>query len=166
LHQNGEIYQGGFNRQSNSRVDQNLGASIMFHATRVLATVSSLLIIGCAATPSGQTYDSAIGEWEETYTSMSGGTRSTNVKFIDEENGTFVLDNGMDGRIEIFSKEGQRTWRGYAILKSGSDQCPTEKGGSKYWSELVFHFNETYNQYTGNYKRCGDGRESNINGVR
>jgi len=138
----------------------------MQSSSNTLLVVSTFILASCATTPSGQTYDSPIGDWNETYSSTGGGVRSLEMTLHDEDSGTFILDNGMEGRIEISSKEYPRTWRGYAILPSGSEPCATEKSGSKYWSELSFKFNETYNQYTGGYKRCGEGRESSTKGVR
>ena len=135
----------------------------MFHSTKALAMLSTVLIISCATGPSGKMFDSAIGEWNDRYTTMSGKTRSSVVTFIDESKATYTNPNG---RIEFYSIDDQRTWKGYWIEESGSSSCSEEKSGSKYWGEQIFHFNETYSQYTGTWDMCGKGAKYSFKGVR
>ena len=137
----------------------------MFHLSRTMAILSTLLMISCATTPSGQTFDSAIGVWNEKHTTMSGRTQSSKVTIIDEAKGAFTYSGG-PGRLEFYSKEDQRTWKGYWIIESGHNPCTTEKGGSQFWGEQIFHFNETYNTYTGTWNSCGEGTKYSARGVR
>lgn len=135
----------------------------MFHSTKALAMLSTLLIISCATAPSGKTFDSAIGVWSDKYTTMGGKTRSSVVTFIDESKATYT---NPDGRIEFYSIDDQRTWKGYWIEESGSTSCSVEKSGSLFWGEQIYHFNETYSQYTGSWDMCGKGPKYSFKGVR
>ena len=135
----------------------------MFHSTQALSVLSTILIVSCATTPSGKTFDSAIGVWSEKFTTMSGKTRSGVMTIIDETKATYTNPGG---RIEFYSIDDQRTWKGYWILESGQNPCSVEKSGSLYWGEQIFHFNETYNQYTGAWDACGEGPKYSFKGVR
>jgi hypothetical protein len=135
----------------------------MFRSLKVLLTLSILLAIGCATAPSGKTFDSAMGVWSDKYQTSMGKTRSSVVTIIDKTKGTYT---NPDGRVEFYSIDDQRTWKGYWIEESGSDPCSTEKSGSMFWGEQIYHFNETYNQYTGTWDFCGEGKKYSFKGVR
>ena len=136
----------------------------MFHSTKALLMLSTLLIISCATTPSGKNFDFPIGVWNEKYTSMNGKTHSSEVTIIDKTEGSYTNPRG--GRFEFHSTDDQYTWKAYWILESGDRSCSTEKGGSKFWGEQIFQFNETYNQYTGTWDYCGEGTKYWTKGVR
>ena len=122
---------------------------------------SALIVIGCASGPSGRTFDTPIGEWSEKYESRSGQTKSTRLIIVDESGGTFT-----DGRLKFYSVADDRTWKGYWIHETGMSPCSEEKHGSLYWGEQVFHFNETFNQYTGTWDMCGAGPKYTARGYR
>ncbi len=88
----------------------------MFHSIKALAMLSTLLIISCATGPSEKTFDSAVGVWSDKYKTMSGKTRSSVVTIIDETKATYTNPNG---RIEFYSIDDQRTWKGYWIEEDG-----------------------------------------------
>ena len=77
--------------------------------------------------------------WNEKYETMNGNIRTSVLTIIDESRATY--SNPLV-QVEIFSIDDQRTWKGYWIRESGSNPCPVEKNGSKYWGEQIFHFNE------------------------
>jgi hypothetical protein len=135
----------------------------MLHSTKALVMLSTLVIISCATAPSGKTFDSAIGVWSDKYTTSMGKTRSSVVTITDETRGAYT---NPDGRIEFYSIDDQRAWKGYWIEESGTKPCPTEKSGSMYWGEQIYQFNETYNQYTGTWDFCGKGEKYSFKGVR
>ncbi len=125
--------------------------------------LSTLLIISCATGPSEKTFDSAVGVWSDKYKTMSGKTRSSVVTIIDETKATYTNPNG---RIEFYSIDDQRTWKGYWIEEDGSTSCSVEKSGSMHWGEQIYQFNETYSQYTGSWDMCGKGPKYSFKGVR
>ena len=132
-----------------------------------LLIFSTLLLVSCTTTPSGRTFDSPVGVWSYEYETMSGRTDSSEVTITPETRGTYInTRSGLKGRLEFYSTEDPRTWKGYWILESGSDPCSTEKSGSLFWGEEVWHFNETYNQYTGTYDICGEGARYTAEAVR
>ena len=135
----------------------------MFHSTRLLAILSILLTASCATGPSGNSFDSAIGEWNEKYETMNGNTRSTVLTIIDEASATY---SNPTVQIAFYSIDNQRNWKGYWTRKSGANPCSVERNGSQYWGEQIFHFNETYNQYTGTWNACGAGPNYPYKGVR
>ena len=132
-----------------------------------LLVISSLIITSCATTPSGQTFDSPVGVWNEKYKTMSGKTRSSETTIVDNTSGTYILlSSGMQGRLVFTSTAEPLVWKGYWVLESGSNPCSTEKDGSVYWGEQVMNFNETFNQFTGTWDNCGEGSKYSIKGVR
>jgi hypothetical protein len=143
------------------------GGSTMFHSTKTLSMLSTLLLISCATAPSGKSFDSPIGVWSEQYESSTGigGIRKrSKVTIIDETKGTYTNPSG---RIEFYAIDGQRRWKGYWINQSGTyNLCSEEKGGSPYWGENIYQFNEAYNRYTGTWDFCGEGQKYALSGVR
>jgi len=135
----------------------------MFRAMKLLAMLTTILIVGCASAPSGMSFDSPIGEWNEKYTSKSGKTRSSRVTFIDETKGTYTNPNG---RLEIYEIDDQGRWKAYWIEESVPANCTEEKSGSMHWGEQMFQFNDTFNQYTGWWDSCGEGPKYPFKGVR
>jgi hypothetical protein len=159
-------------------IGQNYGGTIMFQPIKVLLVLSISLVIGCATSSSSETsssgkvFDSPIGEWTEQYESTSGeipsGTdgKTKTIKFtiIDETRGT-----SHNQRLEFYAIDEQGRWKGYWIHKKTQDKywiCDEEKGGSPFWGEIIFQFNETYNQYTGTWDKCGEGDKFPIKGFR
>ena len=135
----------------------------MFHSTRLLAIPLILLIAGCATAPSGNSFDSAIGEWNERYETMNGNTRSTVLTISDE---TRAIYSNPTVQIAFYSIDDQRRWKGDWTGESGANPCSVERNGSQYWGEQILHFNETYNQYTGTWNACGEGPNYPYNGIR
>ena len=133
----------------------------------VLLAISAFILTSCASTPSEQSFDSPIGAWQDQFEMMGGKTFKSETTIIDKSRGTFVvLGNGAQGRYEFYSTDDPLIWKGYWILENDSNPCATEKGGSVYWGEQVFNFNEAYDQYTGSYDHCGEGPKYSTKGVR
>ena len=121
-----------------------------------------LVTAGCASTPSGQVFDSPIGEWSETHETRNGGTRSDRLTIIDKSRGVYS-----SGVLEFYSVEDDRTWKGYWIVDSDLyPACSEKKQGSPYWGEQIFRFNETYTRYTGSWDSCGEGPKFGTRGYR
>lgn len=91
--------------------------------------------------------------------------RSSKFTIVDETKGIYASP---PGRVEFYSIDDQRRWKGYWINTTGEKSflCSEEKGGSSYWGEMIYQFNETYNQYTGTWDKCGQGKKYAIKGIR
>lgn len=137
----------------------------MLNLLKICALLSITLIFGCATGPSGMTFDSPVGEWSEKYERMNDrGTRTHKFTMIDETKGTYPSSQ----KVEFYAIDEQRRWKGYWIMKTGTNtnMCSEEKSGSPYWGVQVYQFNETYNQYTGTWDVCGEGQKYKTRGVR
>jgi hypothetical protein len=134
----------------------------MLNSIRVLAILSTLLIIGCASGPSRKTFDSAIGVWNVRYEIPYGSPLSSKLTIIDETGGTY----SHLARVEFYAIDEQRNWKGYWTLETGFYACLEKKNGSIYWGESMFQFNETYNEYTGTWNFCGEEQKFATKGVR
>ena len=150
----------------------------MFQSLKAILLLSISLVFGCATSAptssSGTVYDSPIGKWTEHYEFVMGEvtvgaghstTKTTRFTIFDETSGKYD-----ETRVEFYALEEPRRWKGYWI-GGGSGWtkyflCDEQKGGSDYWGETVFEFNETFNQYTGYWDRCGEGGKFAIRGVR
>ena len=128
-----------------------------------LLFLSLIVVVSCASTPSGQSFESPIGKWSEKYESMSGKKRSSVVTIVDNTHGSYTNPNG---RIEFYSINDPGVWEGYWIEESGSSPCSVEKSGSLFWGVQVYEFNSAYNQYTGYWDNCGAGKRYPTKGVR
>ena len=171
--QNEKIYQS----KTNDKFIQKsaiLVVSTLFHSTKTISILSAFLLVSCATAPSGDNYDSPIGEWTDQYETTGGGevpsgaggtTKTTKFIIIDE---TRAIYPGLNGRVEFYAIDEQGRWKGYWIDEHLSKYflCYEEKGGSPYWGEIMYQFNETYNQYTGTWDKCGEGKKYAISGFR
>jgi hypothetical protein len=171
--QNGKIYQS----KTNDKFIQKSAipvVSTLFHSTKTISILSALLLVSCATAPSGDNYDSPIGEWTEHFESSGGGevpsgpdgmTLTSKLTIIDKNRATY---SKLNGRVEFYEIDEQGRWKGYWIHETMQKYflCPEEKGGSPFWGEIVYQFNETYNQYTGTWDKCGEGKKYAISGVR
>lgn len=128
----------------------------------ILAIPSIALVIGCATGPSGKTFDSPLGEWSETHEKRSGGSKTVKLTITDKTKG--IDSEGV--LLDIHSSDDNHTWEAYWILESGMYPCSEKKQESPYWGEQVFHFNETFNKYTGTWNSCGEGQEYWTRGIR
>jgi hypothetical protein len=157
-------------------IGQSCGGIIMFQSIKVLLVLSISLVIGCATSPSpsGKVFDSPIGEWTDQYETTGGGEipsgvdgkiKTTKIIIIDE---TRAIYPGLNGRVEFYAIDEQGRWKGYWIDETLSKYflCSEEKGGSPYWGEIIYQFNETYNQYTGTWDKCGEGKKYSTKGFR
>jgi hypothetical protein len=157
-------------------IGQNYGGTTMFQSIKVLVVLSISLVIGCATSPSpsGKVFDSPIGEWTDQYETTGGGEvpsgadgiiKTTKFIIIDE---TRAIYPGLNGRVEFYAIDEQGRWKGYWIDEHLTKYflCSEEKGGSPYWGEIIYQFNETYNQYSGTWDKCGKGKKYAISGVR
>ena len=133
----------------------------MLTLSKLIAVIPTVMIVGCASGPSGQSFDSPIGEWNETLVTMSGENMSLKVTIIDKTRG--LTSRGV---LEFFSADNDRMWKAYWIDDSGLEPCSEKKNGSPYWGESIYHFNEAYNRYSGTYDVCGEGRKYDFNGYR
>ena len=136
----------------------------MSNPVRNIGLVSTLLLASCATAPTGP-FDDPLGQWKERYKTIGGSIQSGKVNIIDEASGTYS-SAGMSGRYEFFAREEPRTWKAYWLTDKGNYSCAKEKGGSVYWGEQIFQFNEAYNQYTGYWNICGEGTKYTTKGTR
>jgi hypothetical protein len=136
----------------------------MFHLTRVLALFSTLLMVSCASGPSGKTFDSALGEWESEFKTMSGKSRSARMTIIDETKASTAFNGG---RIFFYAVDDQGKWEGYWVENDAPDiSCTEKKDGSDVWGVVVFQFNDTYSSFTGDWDACGKGTKYSYKGYR
>lgn len=151
----------------------------MFKPISLLAVLAISLLFGCATqTPtssSGKVFDSPIGEWTELY-EQSGGheipvggqgasTGTLKQTIIDETRG--ISSNNQ--RVEFYEIDDQGRWKGYWISDQALTKyyiCDEKKSGSSFWGEITYQFNEAYNQYTGTWDRCGEGKKFWVKGFR
>jgi hypothetical protein len=139
------------------------GGTSMLNLIRLLAMLSTLLIVGCASGPSGKSFDSAIGEWSWTFGSPSGRVYSGEMTIIDETKATTTFKNG---RIFFYAIDGQGKWEGHWVAETLKKPCSDKKDGSIYWGVAIFQFNDAYNSFKGTYDFCGDGGTFFWDGVR
>lgn len=129
----------------------------------VFMLLATTLMTGCAIGPSSTTFDSPIGSWNERHETTLGSVRSSKVTIIDETRAIFT---NPAGRIEFYEIDEQGRWKGYWIVENGLQACSQEKGGSVFWGEQIYQFNETYNRYKGSYDYCGLSQKYSVSGVR
>ena len=129
--------------------------------TNISVLFAFTLLAGCASGPSGESFDSPIGVWNEKWESSSGMMKPATLTIIDESRGAYT-PNG----VEFHVKEEPRTWKGFWIMDTGSQACLEDKDGSPYWGETTFRFNETYNRYSGTWDMCGMGQKFSLAGRR
>lgn len=125
----------------------------MFHPTRILATLSTLLIVSCASGPSGMGIDSAIGEWQTEFVNLRGIIATPRMTIIDESKAIYEYQ---EGRILFDAVDDQGKWEGYWVER-GVNTCTESKDGSKFWGMVSFQFNDTYTNFTGYWNLCGKG---------
>jgi hypothetical protein len=136
----------------------------MFHLTRALAILSTLLIVSCASGPSGKAFDSALGEWETEFKTMSNKSRSARMTIIDETKASYAFNGG---RIFFYAVDDQGKWEGYWVEDDTPNMSCTEiKDGSNGWGVVVFQFNDTYSSFTGDWDACGKGIKYSYSGYR
>jgi hypothetical protein len=136
----------------------------MFHSTKALLVLSTLLIISCATGPSGKSFDSALGEWKTKTVQSSGRVTSDRMTIIDETKATYGFG---EGRIFFYAVDDQGKWEGYWVESDGSNMSCTEtKDGSNIWGVVVFQFNDSYSSFSGDWDACGQGKKSSWNGYR
>ena len=133
----------------------------MFHSTRILATLSTLLIVSCASGPSGMGFDSAIGEWQTEFVSLRDIIAKPRMTIIDE---TKAIYEYQEGRILFDAVDDQGKWEGYWV-EDGSC-CTDEKDGSTYWGAVTLQFNDTYTRWYGEFDICGKGGKYPLDGFR
>jgi hypothetical protein len=162
--QNGEIHQSKTDVKFLQKSAKPVG-STLFHSTKIMSILSALLLVSCATAPSGNNFDSPIGEWSERHETSLGSTQSARLTIIDETKGKYP--NSI-GRVEFYAIDQQGRWKGYWINEneSGPSRCSEEKSGSMFWGEQIYQFNEAYNQYTGTYDYCGEGQKFATKGSR
>lgn len=148
----------------------------MFYAVRTVAILSPLLFVGCAATPSGKTFDSPLGDWDMKYQYTRSGdgylawSKAYSTTILDTKTATYALRNG---RIYFHATDNPYRWEGtwvedsapfstYGVVKN----CETEKHGSTHWGMQTFQFNDAYNKFEGTWDRCGEGKKHETVGVR
>jgi len=136
----------------------------MFHLTRVLAIIAILIMVGCASSPSGKTFDSAQGEWTFEFKTMTNKSRSTRMKIIDETKANYEFNGG---RIFFYAVDDQGKWEGYWVEDEAPDiSCTEKKDGSNVWGVSTLQFNETYSSFTGEWDVCGKGTKYPQSGFR
>ena len=132
---------------------------------KITALFTAALLCGCATGPSGETFDSPIGEWSERFEMSMGSYQTAKLTIIDETSGVYSATN-YPGKVEFYAVAEPREWQGHWINDSGSNACLEEKGGSKFWGDMVIRFNETYNRYNGYWNFCGEGTQYSLEGLR
>jgi len=132
--------------------------TIRFHSL-ILALLA--LMPGCATSPSGMNFASPAGEWNETYETPYGTTRSGRFTIIDETRGSYP-----GGEVVFFATDDPRNWKGYWIREGGANACNVNRNGSPNWGVVTYRFNENFNRYSGTWDQCGEGRNWSISGLR
>ena len=131
---------------------------------RTFVLLSTILIIGCASGPSGKTFDSALGEWKTKTITLSGRFTSDRMTITDKSKATYGISGG---RIFFYAVDDQGKWEGYWVEDYGPNMSCTEaKDGSNVWGVVVFQFNDTYSNFTGDWDTCGEGKKYAWNGYR
>ena len=134
----------------------------------MLITMLAIALSACAAGPSGQTFDSPIGEWKTRTTGPNGGA-SLALAITDRGEGTYEY---LDGTLYFDSIDDEtRTWEGiwtesYTESWARGRECNTSKNGRDAWGAVQFQFNETYNAFEGSWDYCGQGDSWQWNGYR
>ena len=137
----------------------------MLNPTKTAVMLLVILIAGCATGPSGQSFDSAIGVWNERYEIPNGSPLTSRLTITDESVGIYTHSV----RVEFYAIEKQRKWKGYWIHETGefgAFPSSEEKNGTVFWGEVIYQFNETYNGYTGTWDFCGKDQKFASKGVR
>jgi hypothetical protein len=133
-------------------------------ATRSSILLTAVLQISCATGPSGEIFDSPIGQWTERFEMVNGSTSTAQLHIVDQNHATYTSPH--PGRIEFYAVDEQGLWKGYWINETGRYTCAEEKNGSRFWGESIYQFNETFNRYTGSWDACGEGHKYAVNGYR
>ena len=135
---------------------------------RTFVLLSTILVIGCASGPSGKSFDSPIGKWNEEWEihDEHGADWSLQkVTIIDETRGTYTSRWSV-GRILFYAIDDQGRWMGHWVQMSSSVPCVEEKHGSKYWGVNIYQFNDNYAEYQGTWDNCGEGHKYRTKGYR
>jgi hypothetical protein len=136
----------------------------MFNLVRILALLSTILMVGCATGPSGKAFDSAIGEWTSKVEMMESGVDKETMIIVDESRATYSARNG---RIQFYAVDDQGKWEGYWIETAlGAASCTVDKDGDSVWGVAIFQFNAQFNEFTGTWDLCGEGKKYSWNGYR
>ena len=135
----------------------------MLNLVKTFVLLSTSLIIGCATSSSGKSFDSAIGEWKLQIHAPNGTTYAARLTIIDETKAKYTWSNG---RIFFYAIDNPVKWEGYWIEDSGQHDCSEEKNGSTDWGVGSFQFNDAYNRFSGKWDFCGDGDEYDWDGAR
>jgi hypothetical protein len=128
----------------------------------ILAVIS--LGTGCATGPSGKTFESATGEWQTRTRTVSGKSLSVPMTIHNESSASYPFGGG---RILFETADSQGRWEGYWVEDNGeSMSCEQQKDGSNVWGAVVFRFNGAYNEFSGEYDACGEGKKYPWDGYR
>jgi tetratricopeptide (TPR) repeat protein len=125
------------------------------------------LIIGSASGASARTFDSAMGEWNARGQGPDCVLEKYQVTIADESKATYPFINRRkaNGRFLFYATDDQGKWDGYWV-EDGSGGCAYKKDGSNYWGVVTFQFNDTYNEWKGEFDFCGVGRKYPLDGFR
>ena len=144
------------------------GGTSMLNLMRTFLLLSTILVIGCASGPSGKSFDSPIGEWNEEWEmpeTRGADWRLQKVTIIDETRGTFT-SHATTGRIQFYAIDDQGRWMGHWVQILSSAPCVEEKDGSRYWGVNIYQFNDNYSEYQGTWDNCGEGHKYRTKGYR
>lgn len=131
---------------------------------RILALLCAIAVVGCATVPSGKTFDSAVGEWDTRFTTLSGKMESPRMTIIDETKASYGYAGG---RLFFDTVNDKRKWEGYWVEDYGPNMsCAEKKDGSDVWGRVVFRFNDAYNSSDGDWDTCGEGKKFPWTGYR
>ena len=125
--------------------------------------LSTVLVLGCASPQSVKSFDSAIGEWSWQLEARSDQWYGGKMTIIDETKATYTYQ---DGRIYFYAIDDQGKWEGYWVENSGARKCSDKMHGSNDWGVATFQFSDAYNEFTGKWNFCGEGKELEWNGAR
>ena len=112
---------------------------------------------------SGQSFDSAMGEWIWAFRGPDCILVTGQFTFVDEVN--VAIPSYRNSRILWYSTNDPHKWEGYWVDDYGFD-CGDKKDGSAAWGVVTFHFNEAYSQWKGDFDICGKGTKFPWNGFR
>ena len=112
---------------------------------------------------SGQSFDSAMGEWKWALRGNDCILVTGRFTFVDEVKVAYPPYRNT--RVLWSSTNDPHKWEGYWVDDYGFD-CGDKKDGSAAWGVLTIHFNETYTQWKGDFDHCGKGTKFPWNGFR
>ena len=136
----------------------------MLSLNKIIVPITTILAVGCATGPTGKSFEDPIGVWNEKWEREIGKMYSAEFTIIDETRGIYTGSS----RVEFYEIDEQGRWKGYWINNESESSvaCSEKKGGSPFWGESIYRFNDSYNRYSGTWDYCGEGQKYVTAGTR